>query len=77
MKYVIFDPCMKLYFSETTDGYFGVMHSFYQSKEDAFKFSSIENANEYLALIRDSSPIWDDYELKIVEYDSDSSFSEV
>lgn len=68
---------MKLYFSETTDGYFGVMHSFYQTKEDAFKFSSIENANEYLALIRDSSPIWDDYELKIVEYDSDSSFSEV
>lgn len=68
---------MRLYFSETTDGYFGVMHSFHQTKEDAFKFATIENANEYLTSICESSPMWDDYELKIVEYDSDSSFSEV
>lgn len=68
---------MKLYFSETTDGYFGVMHSFHQIKEDAFKFTTIENATEYLVLIRGSSPMWDDYELKIVEYDSDSPFSKV
>lgn len=68
---------MRLYYSETTEGYFGVLHSFDHDLEHAFKFLSHDLATEQINLIREGSSVWDDYELKIVEYDSDSLFSEV
>lgn len=65
--YLIFDPCMKLYFSETMNGAFGTMHVFDQNKDIAHPFKSAEQAKAHIAYIREHNAIWDGYILEIVE----------